>query len=71
MTCIGGLAKNGRTVVASIHQPRSSIYALFDQLYLISEGRTMFAGDAIKAVEYFASIDKKFECPALFNPADW
>jgi len=41
MVCLGRLASSGRTVVASIHQPRSSIYALFDQLYLISEGRTM------------------------------
>eukprot|EP00615_Pteridomonas_danica_P010282 CAMPEP_0114370538 /NCGR_PEP_ID=MMETSP0101-20121206/32580_1 /TAXON_ID=38822 ORGANISM="Pteridomonas danica, Strain PT" /NCGR_SAMPLE_ID=MMETSP0101 /ASSEMBLY_ACC=CAM_ASM_000211 /LENGTH=629 /DNA_ID=CAMNT_0001522107 /DNA_START=17 /DNA_END=1905 /DNA_ORIENTATION=- len=71
MTCIGGLAKNGRTVVASIHQPRSSIFALFDQLYLISEGRTMFAGQAVQAVKYFAELDKRFECPSLFNPADW
>ena len=28
-------------VVASIHQPRSSIYAVFDQLYLLSEVRRL------------------------------
>jgi ABC-type multidrug transport system ATPase subunit len=39
MTCMATLALSGRTVCASIHQPRSSIFALFDQLYLISEGR--------------------------------
>lgn len=71
MTCMGRLAANGRTVVASIHQPRSSIYALFDQLYLISEGRTMFAGPAGQAVAYFAALDPAYACPALFNPADW
>ena len=30
---------------------------MFDQLYLISEGRAMFAGPATEAVEYFAKID--------------
>jgi len=58
-------------VVASIHQPRSSIYALFDQLYLLSEGRTMFAGPADQAVTYFACLNDAFACPPHFNPADW
>lgn len=71
MTCLGRLSSRGRTVVASIHQPRSSIYALFDQLYLLSEGRTMFAGPADQAVTYFASLDDSFACPPHFNPADW
>ena len=71
MMCLERLASAGRTVVASIHQPRSSIYALFDQLYLISEGRTMYAGSAAGAVGYFAYIDPAFACPPLFNPADW
>lgn len=71
MTCMGRLSRNGRTVVASIHQPRSSIYSLFDQLYLISEGRAMFAGPAADAVAYFAALDPAYACPPLFNPADW
>jgi len=72
MECLAGLAsQGGRTVVASIHQPRSSIFALFDQLYLISEGKCMFAGPASDAVAYFAQMGSQFACPAHFNPADW
>lgn len=36
----------GRAVVCTIHQPRSSIYALFDQLLLLSQGRIMYYGAA-------------------------
>lgn len=38
------LAEEGHTVVCSIHQPRSSIYAMFDDLMLLSEGRCIYAG---------------------------
>jgi len=37
-------------VVCTIHQPRSSIFALFDQLLLISEGRLVYIGEASHAV---------------------
>ncbi|GMI03669.1 hypothetical protein TrVE_jg3568 [Triparma verrucosa] len=69
MGALKTLASNGRTVVASIHQPRSSIYAMFDQLLLLSEGKLIYTGNAHDAVEYFTS--KGQECPALFNPADF
>eukprot|EP00741_Cyanophora_paradoxa_P023432 tig00021582_g22636.t1 len=38
------LAKHGRTVVTTIHQPRSNIFALFDKLILMSQGRVVYAG---------------------------
>lgn len=63
------LAKNSRTVIATIHQPRSSIYTMFDMLLLISEGRTMYFGRANEAVPYFGTLG--YKCPATFNPADY
>ena len=63
------LAAHGRTVVCTIHQPRSSIFKLFDQLLLISEGKMLYIGDSEKAVEYFAKLS--FMCPDLTNPADF
>jgi len=54
MGAMRDLASNGRTVVASIHQPRSSIYKMFDQLLLISEGNCIFYGKADDAVAYFS-----------------
>eukprot|EP01018_Ginkgo_biloba_P035785 Gb_08227 [translate_table: standard] len=36
------LAHDGRTVIASIHQPSSEVFALFDYLYLLSGGKTVY-----------------------------
>jgi len=33
------LAKEGKTVVCVIHQPSGSVYNMFDDLLLLSEGR--------------------------------
>ena len=44
------LANNSRTVIATIHQPRSSIYQMFDMLTLLTEGRIVYFGKASQAV---------------------
>ena len=62
-------AVRGCTIVISIHQPRSSIYSLFDQLLLLAKGMTIFHGDATAAVARFGTLG--FECPKHFNPADF
>ena len=70
MTTLKHLARDkGRTVVASVHQPRSSIYALVDQLVLLSGGRLMYAGDGgAKCSAHFAALGAPV--PRDFNPAD-
>ena len=40
-----------RTVVASIHQPSSEVFQLFDNLCLLSSGRTVYFGPASAAKE--------------------
>ena len=62
-------AVRGCTIVISIHQPRSSIYSLFDRLLLLAKGMTIFHGDATAAVARFGTLG--FECPMHFNPADF
>ncbi|KEH26658.1 putative sulfate-transporting ATPase [Medicago truncatula] len=62
------LARDGRTVIASIHQPSSEVFELFDQLYLLSGGKTVYFGQASDAYEFFAQAG--FPCPALRNPSD-
>ena len=63
------LTESGRVVVAVLHQPRSAIYELFDKILLLSEGNTMYFGQAASACEYFRRIG--FHCPDHYNPADY
>ncbi|PKU71334.1 ABC transporter G family member 25 isoform X2 [Dendrobium catenatum] len=64
-----GMARKGRAVVASVHQPSSRAYQMFDALLLLAEGRCLYFGRARDAVEYFGSIGF---APAMHvNPADF
>merc|ERR1712167_178521 len=56
-------------VVVTIHQPSTSVFATFDQLLLLSEGRTAYRGEASSATDYFAKLDHPL--PPLTNPADF
>jgi len=43
------------TVILSIHQPRYSIYKLFDTLMLLHEGESVYHGPAAETLDFFAS----------------
>lgn len=45
------IARAGRTVVSSIHQPSSEVFALFDDLFLLSSGEPVYFGEAKSAVQ--------------------
>ncbi|XP_073330902.1 broad substrate specificity ATP-binding cassette transporter ABCG2-like [Pagrus major] len=63
------MANNGRTIILSIHQPRYSIYRLFDSLTLLVNGKQVYHGPAQTALEYFSDIG--YTCEAHNNPADF
>ncbi|KAJ4490766.1 hypothetical protein J3R30DRAFT_3424942 [Lentinula aciculospora] len=64
------LAKNyHRTVIFTIHQPRSNIVALFDQLVVLALGRVVYSGEFGRCGDYFERIGKP--CPPGFNIADY
>eukprot|EP00043_Microstomoeca_roanoka_P000728 m.28780 g.28780 ORF g.28780 m.28780 type:complete len:766 (+) comp10476_c0_seq2:346-2643(+) len=69
MTSLLTLAKAGRTIVCTIHQPRSEIYATLDELMLLSEGYTMYFGPAKEAADYFSNLG--YPCPESYNPSDF
>jgi len=69
MDSMKSVALNGRLVVTVIHQPRSSIFDMFDKLLLLSEGHAVYLGDAVGACPYFEQLG--FACPQFFNPADF
>ncbi|KAF8424189.1 ABC transporter [Tirmania nivea] len=63
------LARMGRTIVTTIHQPRSEIWGLLDRVTLLSRGSPLFSGVVIDAMDYFGSQDYPF--PSHENPADF
>ncbi|KAH9317173.1 hypothetical protein KI387_018942 [Taxus chinensis] len=65
---VRNLARDGRTVIASIHQPSSEVFALFDYLCLLSGGHTVYFGEASSAHEFFDQAG--FPCPPRRNPSD-
>lgn len=63
------LAKGGRTVITTIHQPSSIIYHTFNKLLLLSEGHTLYYGRGSEAMSYFESVG--FSPTFATNPADF
>ena len=64
------VAQLGVTVATVIHQPRYSIFTLFDQTLLLARGgRAVYLGWSHDAVAYFEALS--FTCPARVNPADF
>lgn len=48
--------RDGRTVIASIHQPSSEVFELFQNLCLLSSGRTVYFGPASMAEQVLAYL---------------
>lgn len=68
--CLVTLAKSyNRTVIFTIHQPRSNIVALFDRLILLAKGKTVYSGPFSACQQYFDNIG--YSCPPGFNIADY
>ena len=46
------LVDSGRTVVVTIHQPRSKVFHMFDKILFLSEGKVAFFGSPLKVFEF-------------------
>lgn len=69
ISILRSVAKSGVAVVMTIHQPRSNIYFLFDNLMLLAGGKVAYFGPAgSQATDFFARMG--YPTPPLFNPAD-
>jgi len=62
------LAQKGKNIIFTIHQPSSDIFFMFDNLMLLAQGKFIYQGSCVKAVDYIASIG--YPCPEYSNPAD-
>jgi ATP-binding cassette subfamily G (WHITE) protein 1 len=63
------LALNGKTVLATLHQPSSEIFHMIDDLIVMAAGEIVYCGPAAEAVSYFSTLG--FNCPIYSNPADF
>lgn len=48
------MARRGKTVVLTIHQPSSEVFTQFDKILLMAEGRVAFLGSPQEATDFFA-----------------
>lgn len=63
------LAKKGRTVITTIHQPRSEIWSMFDRLVILTRGSPVYSGTASDCVPWFEGCG--MELPPFVNPAEF
>lgn len=63
------LARQGRTIICTIHQPTASHFQLFDQVYVLAKGQCVFQGASQQLVPFMSSVG--LHCPKHYNPADY
>lgn len=63
------LAEEGKTIICTIHQPRSDLFAQFGHVLLLAKGgRVAYDGEADNMLGHFANLG--YPCPSFTNPAD-
>ena len=50
------LARNGRTIVATVHSPSSRAFAKFNDLMMLDNGQLLYAGTVTGVQSYFESL---------------
>ncbi|XP_055599190.1 ATP-binding cassette sub-family G member 4-like [Uranotaenia lowii] len=63
------LAKQGRCVISVIHQPSSDLLELFDDIYVVADGRCMYKGSLERLIPTLETAG--FVCPQYYNRADF
>ncbi|XP_057375095.1 ATP-binding cassette sub-family G member 1-like isoform X2 [Daphnia carinata] len=72
LQCVGLLreiARRGRTVVTTIHQPSSHLLDHFDHLYIVADGLCIYQGPVKSLVPYLQTFN--LQCPKYHNPANF
>lgn len=67
--CLKGLADKGHTVVMTVHQPRSEIWGIVDNIILLARGAVVYSGSRRTCIEYFEKHGHSL--PTFVNPFDF
>mmetsp|Transcript_3150 Transcript_3150/g.6112 ORF Transcript_3150/g.6112 Transcript_3150/m.6112 type:complete len:518 (-) Transcript_3150:367-1920(-) len=60
--------KQGKIILATLHQPSSRITAQFDRVSLMAQGRMVYSGELKETLSFFAT--KGHPCKPMYNPSD-
>lgn len=63
------LARTGRTIIYTIHQPTAEVCSYFDDLMLMTQGHVAYHGTMANSISYFESVG--FVCPQKYTPTDY
>ncbi|XP_026483957.2 ATP-binding cassette sub-family G member 1 [Vanessa tameamea] len=66
---LNGLARGGRTLVATIHQPSALLFDKIDSIYCLTSGSTLYSGPRVHLIPSLDSAGLR--CPPYHNPADF
>ena len=62
------LAKAGRSIIFTIHQPSSTVYKMFDNVGYLVSGSTVYFGAQEEAMSFFEQMG--YPCPKYTNPPE-
>ncbi|KAF4459172.1 ABC transporter (ATP-binding-cassette) [Fusarium albosuccineum] len=68
MRTLKAIARLGISIIVIIHQPRTEIFELFDNLILLGNGQTIYEGSQMEAQGYFEGMG--FQFPEHSNHGD-
>lgn len=69
LTMLSRIAKDGRTVIFTIHQPSSRLFGMLDRLIVLQRGSTIYQGGAKLIVNYLEGLG--ISIPTRFNISDF
>jgi len=63
------MAREGRTIVCTIHQPSATIYNYFDSIYVLAKGHCVYQGSPRATIPFLRLA--QLDCPIHYSPSDY